>query len=439
MLRRAAIAVLAGSLLAAASASIAAATSPGPLTARAETPPLFDDEAGGDADADDPAIWVDPLVRDASFFVATAKNGGLRAYDFRGRELQSIPAPPPPAEDDAAGRFNNVDIAYGVRAGHRRVDLAVVTDRGRDQLRVYEIRPWARRLGLPPLVDRTAPDAPLVFSADQAEVNDQATAYGVTASVRGGAADVYVSRRSRTAVARLRLVPAPGGTFTYTTLGAVELPSTFTLPDGTDWSPCEDPGDLPQVEGMVADTERGVVFLGQEDIGIWRASLSLESPVLLQRVREFGVPGSYDPVEEECVLDEDADPGFGGEHLAADVEGLTIYETRGRGGYLLASSQGDDTFAVYERPGETFLGSFEIADGAFDGVQESDGAAVTNVAVGSGFGRGVLVVQDGDNTPEVLDGDGEARGNTNFKVVAWPDVATRLGLAIDPTGAGPRT
>ncbi|GAB3843725.1 hypothetical protein GCM10027610_056930 [Dactylosporangium cerinum] len=34
--------------------------------ATVETPALYDDEAGGDANADDPAIWVNPAGRGGS-------------------------------------------------------------------------------------------------------------------------------------------------------------------------------------------------------------------------------------------------------------------------------------------------------------------------------------------------------------------------------------
>ena len=52
-----------------------------------------------------------------------------------------------PGPDDEPGRFNNVDLVdrLPARAG-RLVDLAVVTDRGRDKLRFYRIDPTPRLL-----------------------------------------------------------------------------------------------------------------------------------------------------------------------------------------------------------------------------------------------------------------------------------------------------
>ena len=68
-----------------------------------------------------------------------------------------------------------------------------------------------------------------------------------------------------------------------------------------------------------------------------------------------------------------------------------------------------------------------------DSVQESDGMHVANVNLGGELTQGLLVAHDGGNTPDVLDDDGEALDNTNFKFVRWADVAQALGLDIDTT------
>src|SRR5690349_11799329 len=113
------------------------------VKASLETAPLFDDEAGGDADADDPAIWVHPQDRRGSLVIGTKKNAGLDVYDLAGRTLQSIPASP--------GRFNNVDVLTGVRLDGKVRDLVVTTDRGLDKLRIFAIDPAKALKGQPPL------------------------------------------------------------------------------------------------------------------------------------------------------------------------------------------------------------------------------------------------------------------------------------------------
>jgi 3-phytase len=86
---------------------------------RFESPPLFDDEAGGNADGDDPAIWVHPQHSPLSLVIATKKNAGLSVYTIRGHEHQAIATPLAPVPYDAPGRFNNVEILYDFRLGER--------------------------------------------------------------------------------------------------------------------------------------------------------------------------------------------------------------------------------------------------------------------------------------------------------------------------------
>lgn len=404
-----------------------------PVTARFETESNFDDEAGANANADDPAIYV-PRSGGEGFVVGVLKEGGLSVFDLRGRTIQRLIGPAV-GEDLAPSRFNNVDLVYGARIGRHRMDLAVVSDRGRDRLRIYAIEP-GRRGG--PLREVTAPGVPRAFTATEAAVEDQETTYGLaSATDRDGRAWVWTSRRHRTEIGLFQLVPGPRGTVTYRRARTIALPERFTLPDGRSWTPCDEPGVGPQVEGMVVDRVQQVLFVAQEDVGIWRIPATLAGrPRLIEKVREFGVPGTYDAETEECTPG--ADPGFGGEHIAADVEGLTIYERSGGRGYLLAASQGDSTFSVFDRRSDRHLASFAVGGGRrADSVEHSDGSMVVNVPV-AGFPQGLFVTHDGENTPASTGADGEVRENTNFKYVAWPQIAQRLGLAIEPAGADPR-
>src|SRR5262245_23207356 len=105
-------------------------TGPAVATADNETPVLYDDDEGGSASGDDPAIWVHPDDSRKSIVIATAKEGGLRVYDLADQEIQSIPATPAPRADGIDGRYNNVDIAYGLELGRRSVHVAEVAGAG---------------------------------------------------------------------------------------------------------------------------------------------------------------------------------------------------------------------------------------------------------------------------------------------------------------------
>lgn len=394
------------------------------VTPRAETPVLHDDDAGGNADADDPAIWRNAAAPGRSLVVATAKEGGLRVYDLDARLVQSIAAPPSVDEEDAPGRFNNVDLVHGLRVPSGKADLAVTSDRGNDRLRFYRID---RDRAGGPLSDVTDPATPPVFSQDQAEINDQRTAYGLATWTDPATGKSYalVSRRERTSIALLELMPTARGKVTYRKVRTLDLPSSFRLPNGASWSPCAEPGELPQVEGMVVDPVNGMLYAGQEDIGVWRMRADLTgTPKLIDKVREYGVPGVYDEKTEECTAG--ADPGFGGTKISADVEGLTLLTEPDGDGYILASSQGDNTFAAYDRElkdDNEYEGGFRVAaaSDALDGSEECDGAAVLNAPLGSKYPNGLLVVQDGHDAP--ADGD---RASTNFKFVDLGEVMDAL-------------
>lgn len=395
--------LLAASLLAGVPAE--ASTDPSPV---AQTR-AFVDDAGADpanADADDPAIWVHPKDPSRSVVLGTLKEGGLAAFDLKARQLQLLPAPKAPSEDAAPGRFNNVDVVG---------DLAVVSDRGRDRVRVYRVDPAGSSAGSRVLKDVTDPSAAPVFSKSESEVDEQRTAYGLTAGrdPRTGTRWVAVTRRHETRVALLRLVDKPGGAVGTAPIGTIDLPSSFRLPNGKTWTPCGEPDERPQLEGSVLDVDHRVLYTAQEDVGIWRipvAGNGFGRPELIDKVRSFGAPQRFDEATEECVPD-GPDPGFGGKWLTADAEGLTLAADE-----LLASSQGDSRFVVYDR--DTPRRDFRIVAGrGTDSVEHSDGAAITTKPLGPLFPHGLLVVHDGERRPAVTDPSGEEPATTGFAFV----------------------
>jgi 3-phytase len=81
---------------------------------------------------------------------------------------------------------------------------------------------------------------------------------------------------------------------------------------------------------------------------------------------------------------------------------------------LIASSQGNNSFAVYDLSTSEHLLSFHVAgDAVVDDVSDTDGVEVTAVSL-PGYPQGILVVQDGSNT--------KPSANQNFKIVSWGDV-----------------
>jgi 3-phytase len=150
-----------------------------------------------------------------------------------------------------------------------------------------------------------------------------------------------------------------------------------------------------QTEGMVADDETGNLYIGEEVAGIWKFDAEPDG----------STEGKFIAKSSE----ENA-------NIKYDVEGLAIYSTDSVNGYLVASSQGNYSYAVFERQGDNkYLGSFRITEGTVDAVEETDGLDISNVPL-PGFPKGILVVQDGFNY------DGKKKKSQNYKYISWDEV-----------------
>ena len=150
-----------------------------------------------------------------------------------------------------------------------------------------------------------------------------------------------------------------------------------------------------QSEGCVVDDRTGTLYVAEEDVGIWR----------------FGARKS-DAVKPVAVAKAD------GKHLVIDVEGLAIAAEGTQGGYLVASSQGDNAYALWRLSDLSYAGRFRIAAaGGIGGTSETDGIEVTTASL-PGYEAGIMIAQDGDNMPAAQ----------NFKMIRWADVKRALKL-----------
>ncbi|WP_404786992.1 phytase [Altericista sp. CCNU0014] len=371
-------------------------------------PALLDDDSqpfSQRADADDPAIYVNPTDSAKSLIVTSVKNGGLRIYDLAGNLVQTIN----PSDPDI--RYNNVDLQYGFTLGGEKVDIAVASDRNNDKLAIFKIDPNTTNGNV--LEDITDASAATLFQSAPFAAPYSASsrsAYGL-ALYRSPITNEYyafVSRRQTGDVAQLKLIDKGNGKIGY------EQVRSFTIPSPTD------PNRSAQTEGMVVDRETGFLYIAQEDVGIWKFEAEPTGSAtgkLIDKVRFEG-----------------------GENLTDDAEGLTIYYGKNGTGYLLASSQGDNTFAVYTREGNNdYIGQFAVdSNGSIDSVQESDGADVINLPLGPNFPFGLFVTQDGSNDPATIIDDENV--SSNFKLVPFENIANALPtpLKIDTSSYDPR-
>jgi len=323
------------------------------VTAVLETVPVANPE---DA-ADDPAIWVNPKDPAKSAVIGTDKKGGLYVYDLAGKPLQYLPN----------GRMNNVDLRAGFRLGGREVVLVTASDRTNKAIAILALDPETRQL---------------TDVADGIQESNLSDPYGLCMYRSRRSGETYVFVNDPTGLVRQwRLVATPAGKV------RAEVARSFALNS--------------QVEGCVADDEAGALYVGEEDVALWK----------------FGAePKAGDRRKPVAAVKDN--PAF-----KDDFEGVSLWAGRGGRGYLVLSSQGNNTYAVFERQGRNrYLGSFAIAPDpsrGIDGVSETDGLDVTSAPL-PGFPDGLLVTQDGYNvTPS------EAQ---NFKFVSWADVAAKLGL-----------
>nr|MDZ8062740.1 phytase [Nostoc sp. EkiNYC01] len=373
-------------------------------------PGLFDDDdpalpvVDRDADADDPAIYVNATNAAESLVLTSVKNAGLRVYDLSGNLLQTF--------NPGGIRYNNIDLQYGFKLGGQSIDIAVASDRQNDKLAIFKINPNPTTPGQY-LENITDSNIGTIFQTLPFEPPYSAStrsSYGLALYRSPETNDYYVftSRRQTGDIAQFKLIDKGNGT-----IGA-ELVREFTIPSPTAAERSA------QTEGMVVDQETGFLYIAQEDVGIWKFDAEPDggkTGKLIDRVRFEG-----------------------GSHLTDDAEGLTIYYGKNGTGYLLASSQGDSTFVAYTREGNNeYVGNFAIGNnGSIDSVQESDGADVTNVPLGPNFPYGVFITQDGSNEPaKTIDGENV---NSNFKLVPWENIANVFpnSLNIDNTSYDPR-
>jgi 3-phytase len=145
--------------------------------------------------------------------------------------------------------------------------------------------------------------------------------------------------------------------------------------------------------GGGADDALGKVYLGEELRGVWK----------------YGA-------EPDTGSSRTSIGSVGDGHLVADVEGIAIAYQPNGAGHLIVSSQGNSTYAVYERGSGRWVRSFSVAGyGNVDRASGTDGLDVSTAGVGPAFPNGVLIVHDEDNT---------GANTSNYKYV---DLAQILG------------
>ncbi|MGB3799570.1 MAG: phytase [Lewinella sp.] len=324
--------------------------------------------------ADDPAIWVHPTDPARSLVFGSNKTSGLAAYNLAGEEVAYY----------EIGNVNNVDILTDVPLGEERITLLGASNRTNQAIDLY-------------LVDEES--GALTDLADGIQYMDSTRiddVYGFALARAEGV--VYAVANGKNGLMQQFRVVERGPKLGLELVREVQFPS--------------------QTEGMVADNDLGWLYVGEEAAGIWK--LPLQPEEMGGGAQEVADPENEDPARARLLAARVGDPA----DLVADVEGITLFENPDGSGYLVASIQGNFTYALFDREGDNdYLGSFKIMDGVVDGVEETDGLEVIRTPL-PGFPGGLLVVQDGFNF------DGDTLQPQNFKYVDFGQVL-QLDLDLD--------
>ncbi|GAB3261637.1 phytase [Larkinella harenae] len=286
-------------------------------------------------DTDDPAIWINPADPGQSLIIGTDKDrdGALYVFDLNGK-IQS---------DKVVRnlkRPNNVDVAYGLLLGGKPVDIAVVTEREANQIRIFRL-----------------PDLK---------------------PVDGGGIAVFTGETQRAPMG-ISLYTRPSDHAIFAVVGRKDGPK-----DGYLWQyRLEDNGSgqvkatvvrkfgmyskKKEIESIAVDNELGYVYYSDEQVG----------------VRKYYA----DPDSSGRELALFAQDGF-----KEDNEGISIYKTGAKTGYILVSDQGANQFHFFPREGTADdphhhprLKTVRVA------AQSSDGSEVTSLPLGPKFPKGLFV------------------------------------------------
>lgn len=308
--------------------------------------------------ADDPSIWVNPQDSSKSLIIGTVKHYGIEVYNLQGKRLQSYPTGDP----------NNLDVAYGFELNNgEKVDLVGCSERSKNEIYFYRLQSAVGEL-------KAIQAAPIRSSVNEV--------YGFCFYRSRVDSQLYAFVNGKNGQVEQWLLTATG-----TDKVAAQKVRTFQVSS--------------QPEGMVADPYYGFLYLGEEDKGIWRLNIENKSQ------------------NEVNFL---AKSGQGNPNITFDVEGLCLYPSSDSTGFLIASIQGNNSYAVFKRQQpNTYLGSFRIADGKVDGSAETDGLDICPKNLGAPFEAGILVVQDGFNK----NADGKAAPQ-NFKLISLEKLLPHL-------------
>ncbi|TNE64378.1 MAG: phytase [Alphaproteobacteria bacterium] len=266
------------------------------------------------------------------------------------------------------GRVNNVDIRYGVKIGGETMTLVTTTNRTSKSISVLKMD---EATGL------------MSDVADGVQATGMSDPYGMCMYQSAKTGKTYVFANDKDGeTSQWELVEGAKGRVKINLVRQFEVGTT--------------------AEGCVADDETGAYYSNEEDVALWKYGAEPE-----------------DGDARTMITSVESNPA-----LKDDLEGVSIYYGEGGTGYIVLSSQGNNSYAVLDRQApHAYRGSFAVVAGdgtGIDGSSETDGLDVTAAPMGPAFPHGAFIAQDGRNIAP--------QETQNFKLVPWERIAEALGL-----------
>jgi len=315
-------------------------------------------------DPDDPAIWIHRGNPNRSLILGTNKtpapDGALQVFGLDGRIRQTI---------NGIDRPNNVDVEYGLKLKGRPTDIAVLTERLQNRLRVFAIA--ADGSGL---TDLSAQGLPVFVG----QTGEQAAPMGIALYRRpkDGATFAIVGRKNGPKNGYLwqyRLEDDGSGN-----VKALKI-REFGQFSGTG-----------EIEAIAVDDELGYVYYADEGNGIHKWHADPDDPAAAHELAHFGKEG-----------------------FRGDREGIGLYTLKGGRGYIVCTDQlnGNSEYHVYRREGEPGKPhDHSVLIKVFRGGADStDGIEISSAALGQQFPSGLMVAMNS--------------GSRNFLLYSWADIA----------------
>ncbi|MDX1939521.1 MAG: phytase [Saprospiraceae bacterium] len=290
-------------------------------------------------DTDDPAIWVNPNDPMQSLILGTDKgdeNGGVYIFDLKGKLQKSI---------TGLKRPNNIDVEYGLMMpDSQRMDIAVYTERGINKIRVLKL----------PEMEYIDNGGIEVF---EGVTEREPMGIGLYKKANTGEVFAIVGRKI-----------GPDGAYLWqyrlnvdsTNIVKGEAVRKFGAFKGTK-----------EIESIAVDDALGYVYYSDEGAG----------------VRKYYA--DPDSSNSELAL-------FASKDFTEDHEGISIYTTSERTGYILVSDQQSNRFHVFTRESpHQRVAIIPVS------TNESDGSEVTNIAFGNLYPKGFFIAMSDDRTFQI--------------------------------------